>query len=210
MAFGGPAAGHALLKTAFDPQGRRVLGTFNNCASGITPWGTYLTCEENFIDYFKGPDEPDAHQRRWGLRKGDPAGYRWHEHDERFDAAKHPNEPNRFGWVVEIDPFDPSARPSSARALGRAAHEGATVAVTRDGRAVVYMGEDARFEYIYKFVSRDAIQPGGARGQRRAAGPRHALRRALRRRRHGPLAAARAWPGPARPRPTASPTRARC
>ena len=163
MTFGGPAAGHALLKTAFDPQGRRVLGTFNNCASGITPWGTCLTCEENFINYFKGPDEPDAHQRRWGLRKGDPAGYRWHEHDERFDATKHPNEANRFGWVVEIDPFDASSTPIKRTALGRAAHEGATVAVTRDRRAVVYMGEDARFEYIYKFVSRDAIRPGGAR-----------------------------------------------
>ena len=161
MAFGGPAVGHALLKTAADPAGRRVLGTLNNCASGITPWGTYLTCEENFIFYFKGPDEPSAHERRWGLRKGDPVGYRWSEHDERFDATKHPNEPNRFGWVVEIDPFNPSSTPVKRTALGRAAHEGATVVVTKDGRAVVYSGEDARFEYIYKFVSRDKIRPGG-------------------------------------------------
>ena len=159
----GPAAGHAMLRTAADPQGRRVLGTLNNCASGITPWGTYLTCEENFIFYFKGPDQPDAHQSRWGLRKGDPVGYRWHEHDERFDASRHPNEINRFGWVVEIDPYDPSSLPVKRTALGRAAHEGATVAVTADRRAVVYMGEDARFEYIYKFVSRDRIQPGGAK-----------------------------------------------
>jgi uncharacterized protein len=159
----GPAAGHTLMQTAADPTGRRVLGTLNNCASGITPWGTYLTCEENFIFYFKGPDAPDAHQRRWGLRKDDPVGYRWHEHDARFDATRHPNEPNRFGWVVEIDPNDPSSTPVKRTALGRAAHEGATVAVTRDGHAVVYMGEDARFEYIYKFVSRDRIQPGGAR-----------------------------------------------
>jgi len=162
MAVSGPAAGHALLKTAADSSGQRVLGTLNNCASGITPWGTYLTCEENFINYFKGPDQPDAHQARWGLRKGDPAGYRWHEHDERFDATKHPNEPNRFGWVVEIDPLNPSSVPVKRSALGRAAREGATVAVTKDGRAVVYMGEDSRFEYIYKFVSRDAIKPGGA------------------------------------------------
>ncbi|MCX2865272.1 PhoX family phosphatase [Paucibacter sp. PLA-PC-4] len=161
MQVAGPAAGHALMKTAQDGAGRRVLGTLNNCASGITPWGTYLTCEENFINYFKGPDAPNPHERRWGLRKGDPAGYRWHEHDERFDAVKHPNEPNRFGWVVEIDPFNPSSVPVKRTALGRAAHEGATVAVTRDGRAVVYMGEDARFEYIYKFVSRDKIRPGG-------------------------------------------------
>jgi secreted PhoX family phosphatase len=163
MAFTGPAAGHALLKTAADASGRRVLGTINNCASGITPWGTYLTCEENFINYFKGPDQLSPHEARWGLRKGDPAGYRWHEFDERFDATKHPNEPNRFGWVVEIDPFNAGSTPVKRTALGRAAHEGATVAVTKDGRAVVYMGEDARFEYITKFVSRDTIKPGGLR-----------------------------------------------
>ena len=163
MSISGPAAGHALMKTAADSSGRRVLGTLNNCGSGMTPWGTYLTCEENFIFYFKGPDTPNAHETRWGLRKGDPIGYRWHEHDARFDASKNPNEPNRFGWVVEIDPMNPSSTPMKRTALGRAAHEGATVATTRNGKAVIYMGEDARFEYIYKFVSRDAIKPGGAR-----------------------------------------------
>ncbi len=162
MAFGGPAAGHVLVQTKADPKGQRPLGTVNNCASGITPWGTYLTCEENFINYFKGPDEPNVHERRWGLRKGDPAGYRWHEHDERFDATKNPNEPNRFGWVVEIDPYNPSSTPVKRTALGRAAHEGATTVLSKSGRAVVYMGEDSRFEYIYKFVSRDAMKPGGA------------------------------------------------
>ena len=165
MAFGGPAAGHPLLQTSADPRGMRPLGTLNNCGSGITPWGTYLTCEENFIFYFNGPDTPSAHERRWGLRKGG-VGYRWHEHDERFDAVKHPNEPNRFGWIVEIDPSDPSSTPIKRTALGRAAHEGATVARTKTGRAVVYSGEDARFEYIYKFVSRDTIQPGGAAANR--------------------------------------------
>jgi hypothetical protein len=162
MAVGGPAAGHAMMKTAADPTGRRVLGTLNNCGSGVTPWGTYLTCEENFIFYFKGPDQPDAHQRRWGLRKGEPVGYRWAEHDARFDATKSPNEPNRFGWVVEFDPNNPSSTPVKRTALGRAAHEGATTVLTKAGKAVVYMGEDARFEYIYKFVSRDAVKPGGA------------------------------------------------
>jgi uncharacterized protein len=161
MIFAGPAAGHAMLKTASDSTGMRPLGTLNNCASGITPWGTYLTCEENFINYFNGPDQPSPHETRWGLRKGAPAGYRWHEHDARFDAVKNPNEPNRFGWVVEIDPFNPSSTPVKRTALGRAAHEGATVAVTKTNRAVVYSGEDSRFEYIYKFVSRDAIKPGG-------------------------------------------------
>jgi secreted PhoX family phosphatase len=157
----GPAAGHPLLRTAADPSGRRVLGILNQCASGITPWGTYLTSEENFATYFKSPDAPDAHQQRWGLRQGGGLYYRWHEHDERFDAGKHPNEMNRFGWVVEIDPHDPTMTPIKRTAMGRAAREGATVAVTKDGRAVVYSGEDARFEYIYKFVSRDAVRPGG-------------------------------------------------
>ena len=160
MAFGGPAAGHPLVQTRADPRGVRPLGTLNNCGSGITPWGTYLTCEENFIFYFNGGDTPSAHERRWGLRKGG-VGYRWHEHDERFDATKHPNEPNRFGWIVEIDPYNPSSTPIKRTAMGRAAHEGATTTLTKDGRAVVYMGEDARFEYIYKFVSRDKVKPGG-------------------------------------------------
>ncbi len=158
---GGPAAGHALMRTAADPAGRTVLGTLNNCASGMTPWGTYLSGEENWAFYFNGPEKPDAHQARWGIRKTDY--FRWHLHDERFDATRHPNEPNRFGWVVEIDPMDPTSTPVKRTALGRAAHEGAWVGTTRDGRAVVYSGEDARFEYIYKFVSRDRIAPGGAK-----------------------------------------------
>jgi secreted PhoX family phosphatase len=161
MTVGGPAAGHALMRTAADPAGRTVLGTLNNCASGMTPWGTYLTGEENFAFYFDAGDKLDEHQRRWGLRK--TGFYRWPEHDERFDATKHPNEPNRFGWVVEIDPYDPTSTPVKRTALGRAAHEGAWVALTQDGRAVVYSGEDARFEYLYKFVSRDAMKPGGAK-----------------------------------------------
>jgi secreted PhoX family phosphatase len=161
FAVGGPAAGHALMKTAADPAGRTVLGTFNNCASGQTPWGTYLSGEENWAGYFAGGDRIDADQRRWGLRK--TSWYRWAEFDERFDATKHPNEFHRHGWIVEIDPHDPASTPVKRTALGRAAHEGAWVAVTKDGRAVVYSGEDARFEYIYKFVSRDRIQPGGAK-----------------------------------------------
>lgn len=164
FAVQGPAAGHALMKTAADPAGRTVLGTLNNCASGMTPWGTYLSGEENFAFYFRAGDTLDAHQRRWGLRKD--SFYPWHTTDERFDATKHPNEPNRFGWVVEIDPYDPTSTPVKRTALGRAAHEGAWVAVTKDGRAVVYSGEDARFEYIYKFVSRDRIAPGGAKANR--------------------------------------------
>ncbi len=164
FALGGPAAGHALMRTAADPAGRTVLGTLNNCASGMTPWGTYLSGEENWAYYFDGPAAPDADQRRYGLRRS--GWHRWGAHDERFDAARHPNEFHRFGWVVEIDPMDPHSTPIKRTALGRAAHEGAWVAVTRDGRAVVYSGEDAAFEYIYKFVSRDRIAPGGARANR--------------------------------------------
>jgi secreted PhoX family phosphatase len=160
FAVGGPAAGHALMRTAADPAGRRILGTMNNCASGQTPWGTYLSGEENWAGYFRGPAQPSEHERRWGIRAN--GGWnRWHEHDERFNAALHPNEPHRFGWIVELDPMDPNSTPVKRTALGRAAHEGAWVATTREGRAVVYSGEDARFEYIYKFVSRDRIKPAG-------------------------------------------------
>jgi secreted PhoX family phosphatase len=160
FALGGPAAGHALMRTAADPRGTRVLGTLNNCAAGMTPWGTYLSGEENWAGYFDGGEAPTPDQRRWGLRA---AGWsRWAEHDERFDARRHPNEFHRFGWVVELDPMDPDSTPVKRTALGRAAHEGAWVAVTKAGRAVVYSGEDAAFEYLYKFVSRDPIAP--ARG----------------------------------------------
>jgi hypothetical protein len=160
MRISGPAAGHAMMQTSLEPTGRVVRGTLNNCAHGVTPWGTYLTCEENFAFYFHGPEKPTAHHQRWGLRAR-PAGYRWHEHEDRFDATKHPNEFNRFGWVVEIDPMDPTMTPIKRTALGRAAHEGAWVSQTKEGRVVVYMGEDAQFEYIYKFISRDPVKAGG-------------------------------------------------
>ena len=149
----GPAAGHPLLRTAADPDGRTVLGTVNNCGNGATPWGTFLTCEENFNGYFVHRGEVPPAMKRYGLNaKG--FGYRWHEHDSRFDAAVHANEPNRFGWIVEIDPYDPAQAPVKHTALGRFKHEGAAVTLAPDGRVVIYMGDDERFEYIYKFVSR--------------------------------------------------------
>ncbi len=154
MRIAGPAAGHASLKTAADPAGTEVLGTINNCASGYTPWGTYLTCEENWNGYFVNAGTIPPEQRRYGVtEKG--AGYRWHEFDQRFDAAANPNEPNRFGWVVEIDPFEPGSKPVKRTALGRIKHEGAALGLTADNRVVYYMGDDQQFEYIYKFVSRD-------------------------------------------------------
>ncbi len=164
FAIGGPAAGHALMRTTADPLGQRVLGTLNNCAGSMTPWGTFLSGEENWAYYFAAGDQPSAHHKRWGLRA--KSHTQWEAHDPRFNAQLHPNEPNRFGWVVEVDPMDPTSTPIKRTALGRAAHEGAWVGQTKDGRAVVYSGEDARFEYIYKFVSRDKIQAGGAQANR--------------------------------------------
>jgi secreted PhoX family phosphatase len=171
MRFTGPAAGHALLKTAADPTGNVVLGTINNCANGATPWGTYLTCEENFNGYFVNPGEEvegvaDSDQKlriltgqsRYGITRTG-SGYRWHEHDQRFDAARHPHEPHRFGWIVEIDPSDPRREPVKHTALGRCKHEGAMVTLSADNHVVVYMGDDERGEYIYKFVSEGTYTP---------------------------------------------------
>jgi hypothetical protein len=155
----GPAAGSAGMRTAADASGLQVLGTVNNCAHGYTPWGTYLTCEENWDGYFVNTGTITADHARNGIRaKG--RGYRWHEFDERFDAGKHPNEPNRFGWVVELDPYDPASAPVKRTALGRFSHEGAWPATAADGRLVIYMGDDRAFEYIYKFVSRDRMNAG--------------------------------------------------
>jgi secreted PhoX family phosphatase len=155
----GPAAGDALLKTAADPAGKLVLGTFQNCANGKTPWGTYLTCEENFTDCFGSTDPAQAFdpaQKRYGVVAASKE-IDWHPHDPRFDMAKTPNELNRHGWVVEIDPFNPQAQPVKRTALGRFKHENAALAETKSGHAVVYMGDDERGEFIYKFISRDRI-----------------------------------------------------
>ena len=165
--FTGPAAGHPLLRTTADSSGLVALGTLNNCAAGRTPWGTYLTCEENFNAYFVNRAQPvPAEQRRYGITDRG-LGYRWHEHDERFDAARHPHEPNRFGWIVEIDPYEPGRGPVKHTALGRFKHENAAVTVAPDGRVVVYMGDDERFEHIYKFVSRGRFDRGNDSANRR-------------------------------------------
>jgi secreted PhoX family phosphatase len=156
MELTGPAAGHPLLQTSADPSGRRVLGTVNNCANGSTPWGTYLTCEENFNGYFgtTAPGHvPNDLMKRYGVGSG---GNPWWLADPRFDLAVNPNEPNRFGWVVEIDPADPGSTPKKRTALGRLKHENAGFSEAADGRAVVYTGDDERFQYLYKFVSAKA------------------------------------------------------
>ncbi|MEU7981261.1 PhoX family phosphatase [Micromonospora sp. NPDC049081] len=163
----GPAAGSAWLRTAADPKGRTVVGTLNNCAGGVTPWGTVLSGEENFNQYFVGADAAPAELKprfdRYGITTAAryPSGSRkWERADERFDLAKHPNEAHRFGWIVEIDPFDPESRPRKHTALGRFKHEGANVIVARDKRVVAYMGDDERFDYLYKFVSDKKFMPG--------------------------------------------------
>lgn len=166
MVITGPAAGNDLLKTAADPSGTSVLGTLNNCANGFTPWGTYLACEENFQGYFgwNGALTPTALENRYGLAQTG-FGYRWHTADPRFDLNAERNEVNRFGWVVEIDPFNPSSTPVKRTALGRFKHENAEVVIASDGKVVVYMGDDERNDYLYKFVSTgtfDATNPYSA------------------------------------------------
>ena len=167
----GPAAGHALMRTAADPSGTEVLGTLNNCANGSTPWGTYLTCEENWNGYFGAPTSGAAiapgfqdqkaeiigGQSRYGITTSG-FGYPWHTVD-----------PHRFGWVVEIDPFAPASKPVKRTALGRFKHENAELVVAANGKVVVYMGDDERNEYVYKFVSAgtfDRANPTSAANRR--------------------------------------------
>ncbi|WP_299519211.1 PhoX family phosphatase [uncultured Serinicoccus sp.] len=162
FALDGPAAGQEWMRTSTDRRGRRVLGTLNNCAGGDTPWGTVLSGEENVNQYFDATGAPDPEGRlaRYGITSG---GRGWEQADRRFSVLDEPNEVNRFGWIVEVDPDDPDSTPVKHTALGRFKHEGATIRLAHDGRAVAYMGDDERFDYIYKFVSRRRYREGDKR-----------------------------------------------
>lgn len=170
----GPAAGSAFVKTAADPFGLKVSGTLNNCSGGVTPWGTILSGEENFNQYFAGVlADPVAQERgkRYGL--GHPgagqgeAPRHWERFDKRFDVTAEPNESNRFGWVVEVDPWDPASTPVKHTAMGRFKHESANIYLTPDGTVVAYSGDDERFEYMYKFVSAKKIEQGNTAAARK-------------------------------------------
>ncbi|MCP5329294.1 MAG: PhoX family phosphatase [Steroidobacteraceae bacterium] len=165
----GPARGHALLRTRAEPTGTRALGTFANCAGGRTPWGTYLTSEENIDDYFGGASSwlasattaDDLATRAAHARFPLPerSAYGWEHADPRFDLRQEPREALRCGWIVEIDPYEPSRPPRKRTALGRFSHEGANTLLAHDGRVAAYMGDDDPFEYVYKFVTRDRFEP---------------------------------------------------
>lgn len=180
MEIAGPVRGSDLVKTLYSPTGERTRGTINNCAHGVTPWNTYLTCEENWAGYFRSGDaELPREHKRYGVRAGRESRYGWElaasGADEfiRFDASAsaadatqdYRNEPNAFGWVVEIDPFDPASTPVKRTHLGRFAHEGVIFAQVEEGKPVVcYSGDDSTFEYIYKFVSAQPYHAATAGG----------------------------------------------
>ena len=186
MEIGGPVRGSNFVKTKYSPDGTRTRGTLNNCAHGVTPWNTYMTAEENWAGYFTNRDQEDQkpnlprEHARYGVRTGGMSRYGWELVDNgadefiRFEASTraavaaedYRNEPNCFGWMVEIDPFDPNSVPVKRTHLGRFAHEGVVFAPAEAGKPVVcYSGDDARFEYIYKFVSREVYVPGTTRGE---------------------------------------------
>ena len=155
MKLSGPVAGHDRVKTSADATGTKVFGTINNCAGGVTPWGTFLMAEENFHGYFIGA-LPDGHREAANYKRlGVPEGwYNWGKFHDRFDVTKEPNEANRFGWIVEVDVMDPASTPKKRTAIGRCKHEGCETIVNKDGRVVLYSGDDERFDYVYKFVTK--------------------------------------------------------
>ncbi|MCC5867294.1 MAG: PhoX family phosphatase [Gammaproteobacteria bacterium] len=163
MELRGPVRGSELIRSVGDPAGRWALGTVGNCAGGRTPWGTYLSAEENIQDYFGdwalARRHPDLDARLRVIHDRFPPHQRtswqgWERVDPRFLMTRNPHEPLRFGWVVEVDPYEPERPAIKRTALGRFSHECATTTTARGGEIVVYSGDDRRFEYVYKFVSK--------------------------------------------------------
>ncbi|MCG8593619.1 MAG: PhoX family phosphatase [Kiloniellales bacterium] len=162
----GPAAGHDRMKSAQFASGNYTIGTINNCAGGMTPWGTYLMAEENFHGYFWGDiaNNPEkVNYERYGVPG---QWYAWGKYVDRFNLEKDPRSANQFGWIVEVDPLDPNATPIKRTALGRFKHEGAETIVNGDGRVVIYSGDDQRFDYLYKFVTEGRYDPGNKAANR--------------------------------------------
>lgn len=166
MRISGPAAGNDRMKTGADPSGTKVFGTVGNCAGGQTPWGTVLTAEENFQEYFLGNPENKPEARNYKRYRVGKAKHPWGAYHARFNIDKEPNEPNRFGWIVEIDPYDPDSTPVKRTSIGRCAHECATTVVNPDGTVSVYSGDDSYFDYLYKFVTKGKYDPNNREANR--------------------------------------------
>ncbi len=169
MRISGPVAGHDRMKTPDDPSGNFVRGMVHNCSGGVTPWGTILTCEENILYYFGGEPKDSREMenyKRYNI--GYSKAYSWYKIENRFDVQHAPKQPNKYGWVVEIDPTDPESIPVKRTALGRFYHESANPILNADGRVVIYLGDDGYFEYLYRFVStgtyHDSTQKGLSQG----------------------------------------------
>ena len=187
FAISGPSKGSPMMATAFSPTGEKTRGTLNNCANGYTPWGTYLTCEENWAGYFHRREADTARTekevtsfKRYGIGNATSGRYNWSLADktntdlyQRWNTNKTGNTPaedfrnvaNTFGWVVEIDPFNSDITPRKRTAIGRFAHEGCWPAKAVSGQPLVfYTGDDSRNEYAYKFVSTAVWDPRDATG----------------------------------------------
>lgn len=196
VTFNGPVRGVDFMRTAFSPAGTDGRGTINNCANGYTSWGTNITCEENWAFYFRRDAGDNAARsaaevtalNRYGIAQGNTGNYAWttvtpanpaNTTYRRWNATVDPaapangtgdfrNEPNHFGWVVEIDPYDVASVPRKRTALGRVAHEGCWPGQFVAGRRpAFYMGDDGRREYLYKFISNAPWDPADAQAANR-------------------------------------------
>lgn len=158
MQIVGPASGSERLRSIISQDGVRTLGTYGNCAGGVTPWGTILTGEENVDSYFSGDHRLSSeaeNYERFGVFK---RRKNWGDYFPRWHLEKNPSELLHVGWIVEIDPYSPNSVPKKLTGLGRCKHEGCNVFINEDGRVVAYTGDDQRDEYIYKFVSKNKYQ----------------------------------------------------